>query len=72
MERINQNETCGCGKKVYTVKEISEMLGISLRSAYNLCGSDVFKVIRLGGKSIRIHKDSFDRWFSDTAGESKR
>lgn len=65
MERINQSETCGCGKKVYTVKEVSEMLGISLRSAYNLCGtSSEFKVIRLGGKSIRVHKDSFDRWFS--------
>lgn len=69
MERINQNKAYSCGKKVYTVKEVSEMLGISVRSAYNLCKAPKeFNVIRIGGKSIRVHKESFDRWFSGIQG----
>ena len=47
---------------VYTVEEISQMLVISLRSAYNLCNSTTaFRVLRVGG-SIRVPKDSFDAW----------
>ena len=47
---------------VYTVEEITQMLSISLRSAYNLCNSTTeFRVLRVGG-SIRIPKDSFDTW----------
>ena len=49
-------------KLVYTVEEISRMLAISLRSAYNLCNSTTeFRVLRVGG-SIRVPKDSFDAW----------
>lgn len=49
-------------KVVYTVEEISQMLAISLRSAYNLCNSTTdFRVLRAGG-NIRILKDSFDAW----------
>ena len=49
-------------KLVYTVEEISRMLAISLRAAYNLCNSTTeFRVLRAGG-SIRIPKDSFDAW----------
>jgi predicted nucleic acid-binding protein len=51
-------------KLVYTVKEISKMLEISLRSAYNLCNdTNDFKVVRLSEKSVRINKESFDNWF---------
>ena len=58
---INQTEP---KKLVYTVKEVSTMLDISLRSAYYLCNqSKDFKVIRLGDKSIRVNKESFDQWF---------
>ena len=49
-------------KVVYTVEEISQMLAISLRSAYNLCNTTTdFRVLRAGG-NIRILKDSFDAW----------
>ncbi len=55
----------GPKKLVYTVKEISHMLGISLRSAYNLCNATKdFKIVKLGEKSIRVNKESFDCWFS--------
>lgn len=46
---------------VYTVEEIAQMLSISLRSAYNLCSTTEFRVLRVGG-SISIPKDSFDAW----------
>lgn len=50
-------------KKVYTVKEVADMLEISPRHAYNFCNSSTeFEVIRIG-KSIRVKKDSFDKWF---------
>ena len=54
-------------KLVYTVKEVAQMLAISLRSAYNLCNSTTeFRVLRAGG-SIRIPKDSFDAWLHRAA-----
>lgn len=50
--------------KTYTVREVAEMLSISVRKAYLYCNETTdFKVIRIG-KSIRIHKASFDQWFS--------
>ena len=54
-------------KLVYTVKEVAQMLAISLRSAYNPCNSTTeFRVLRAGG-SIRIPKDSFDAWLNRAA-----
>ena len=54
-------------KLVYTVEEITRMLAISLRSAYNLCNSTTeFRVLRVGG-SIRVPKDSFDAWLHRAA-----
>ncbi len=58
---INQKEPM---KLVYTVKEISLMLGISLRSAYYLCNDTKdFKIVKLNERSIRVNKESFDNWF---------
>lgn len=52
-------------KKVYTIKEIAEILDISERHAYNFCNNaKEFAVIRIG-KSIRVKKDSFDLWFGN-------
>jgi plasmid maintenance system antidote protein VapI len=49
-------------KYTYTPKEISEILNISIRSAYNLCNNSTnFKIIRIG-RSVRVMKDSFDQW----------
>ncbi len=51
-------------QRVYTVEQIAEILAISPRSAYYLCeNTDKFKVIRLGRRLVRVHKDSFDKWF---------
>lgn len=54
-------------KLTYTVSEISKILSISTRSAYNLCnGETVFKVFKVG-RTVRVHKASFDNWFSEGA-----
>ena len=52
-------------KRIYTVNEIQEMLGIGRNSAYTLVNSGVFKTVRIGG-SIRISKQSFDEWLDKT------
>lgn len=49
------------GKRTYSVEEVREILGISRRKAYELCNSDVFKVIRIG-RALRVSKASFDFW----------
>jgi len=50
-------------QRTYTVNEVAEILGVSLRTVYYLCESTKdFKVIRMGRRCIRIHKESFDKW----------
>ena len=48
-------------KRVYTVEEISEILGISRSAAYELVKKDEFKSVCIGA-TIRISKSSFDAW----------
>jgi len=50
------------GKRTYTVSEIAALLQISKSKAYELCKRDYFKTINIG-RSVRISKASFDRWF---------
>ena len=49
------------GKRTYSVDEVREIVGISRRKAYDLCNSDIFKVIRVG-RALRVSKVSFDQW----------
>lgn len=48
-------------KRVYTVDEIQDILGISKTTAYQLVRSKVFHSVRVGGQ-YRISKKSFDTW----------
>ena len=48
-------------KRVYTVDEIQDILGIGRTSAYSLVKQKLFRSVRIGG-SIRISKKSFDEW----------
>jgi len=48
-------------KRTYTVKEVSDMLGIGKTAAYNLVKENHFKIVRVGA-AIRISKKSFDEW----------
>lgn len=56
--------------RTYTVEQVAEILGVSIRKAYYLCEATTdFKVIRLGRRCLRVHKDSFDKWL-DGGGSS--
>lgn len=51
--------------QTYTVKEVSAMLKVSIRKAYELCeDSSNFRVIRMG-RCVRVIKPSFDEWFEN-------
>lgn len=48
-------------KRVYTVDEIQDILGISKTTAYNLVKSNSFHSVKIGGH-YRVSKKSFDEW----------
>lgn len=56
-------------KRVYTVDEIMDILGISKTTAYQLVKSGVFHYVRAGGQ-IRISKKSFDKWLDQSNDKS--
>ena len=52
-------------QRTYTAEQVAQILGISIRKAYSLCETTTdFKVMRLGKRCLRIHKESFDEWFN--------
>lgn len=50
--------------EVMTIKEVKQFLKIGRNSAYDLVNRKEFKVLRVG-KSIRINKVEFLRWFDN-------
>ena len=52
-------------KRVYTVEEIHDILGISKTSAYNLVKSNAFHCVKVGGH-YRVSKKSFDAWLDNS------
>lgn len=48
-------------KRVYTVDEIQDILGISKTTAYALVKQQLFHSVQIGGH-YRISKKSFDKW----------
>ena len=52
-------------KRVYTVEEIQDILGISKTSAYNLVKSNAFHCVKVGGH-YRVSKKSFDAWLDNS------
>lgn len=65
-------ENCSTNtQRTYTVDQVAEILGVSVRKAYYLCeNAKDFKVIRLGRRCLRVHKESFDRWLDGTDSEA--
>lgn len=57
-------------KRVYTVDEIQDILGIGRNSAYNLVKSGLFHSVHIGG-NIRISKKSFDEWLDKQTDASQ-
>lgn len=62
---LNESETAyiesDYDKRIYTVEEIQDILGVSKTSAYNLVKSNVFHSVKIGDH-YRISRKSFDRW----------
>ena len=50
-------------QRTYTAEQIAQILGISVRKAYDFCATTKeFKVIRIGKRCVRVHKESFEKW----------
>ena len=62
---LNESETAyienDYDKRIYTVEEIQDILGVSKTSAYNLVKSNVFHSVKIGDH-YRISNKSFDKW----------
>lgn len=67
---MEKNNQCSPAQRTYTIEQVADILGVSIRKAYYLCGSTKeFRVIRLGPRCLRVHKESFDQWL-DRAGDA--
>lgn len=55
-------------KRVYTVEEMMDMLGIGKNAAYELVKSGMFHCVKVGSH-YRISKSSFDEWLEGNGGE---
>ena len=69
IEKMNSStegfEVLPCSnKRVYTCKEVQDILGVSRTTVYNLINSKVFHSVRIGGQ-YRISKISFDKWLDN-------
>lgn len=51
-------------KETYTVKEVSEILGVCTKTTYRLVKEEFFPVVKVG-RVIRISKKSFDNWLNN-------
>lgn len=54
-------------KRVYTVDEVKDILGISRPTVYNLLKEKEFSWVRVPGGKYRISKRSFDEWLDQGA-----
>ncbi|MDR1247606.1 MAG: helix-turn-helix domain-containing protein [Clostridiales Family XIII bacterium] len=64
MNDVSENHG-GFDQRTYTADQIAKILGVSVRKAYNLCETTTdFKVMHLGKRCLRVHKESFDQWLN--------
>ena len=47
--------------RTYTVPEIQDIMSISRPTAYKLCNSGLFPIVKIGNQ-IRVSKKAFDAW----------
>jgi excisionase family DNA binding protein len=52
-------------KKVFSVKEIAIILGVSVPGAYNLAARSDFPSVRLGERRIVIPVQAFNSWLEE-------
>lgn len=62
----NINPSSETVQPTYIAEQVAQILGISIRKAYGFCETTThFKVMRLGKRCLRIHKESFDQWLNE-------
>ena len=54
-------------KPVLTVKELAQMMGVSLPTAYTMTAIQGFTVIKIGRRKV-IHAEGFRRWLEQNSG----
>ena len=64
-EKMTFNDKRAEEKRVYTIREIMDILNIGKNSAYNLIHSGNFHYVKIGGH-YRISKKSFDEWLESS------
>ena len=58
---------------VYRIDTVAKILDMPLRSAYDFCAhTDAFVVKRLGPRTLRVEKESFDRWLRGQSGTAPK
>lgn len=63
---MDSGSNSGDAQRTYTAEQAAAILGVSVRTVYKMCETaQGFKVIRVGKKCLRIHKESFDAWLDD-------
>ena len=70
-QKLNESAGASKGTRSYTVKEITEILGISPSSAVKLIKANMFRSIRVG-REVRIPKADFDAWLDNESKEVNR
>ena len=71
MEKLNiENAVAQMEKRIYTIAEIQNILGVSKTIAYNLVKSGIFHIVKVGGQ-YRVPKKSFDAWLEGQDGDSE-
>lgn len=59
-------------KATYTVREMADILGISLPTAYELCNREDFPAIRVTPRRIIIPVDGLQRWLEEQSSGGKK
>lgn len=63
---IDQPTTETADRAVYTVKEISKLLGLTLNPTYALVRAGTIPAVKLGGRWV-VPKDRFHAWLNHPA-----
>lgn len=65
---VDTNNKITFEKRVYTVEDIMNMVGIGKNTAYELVKSGAFHFVKVGGH-FRIPKKAFDEWLEGVGGD---
>jgi excisionase family DNA binding protein len=66
----NQKEVSKMEKKVYSVSELAQMLGLNMHTTYELVRSEGFPALRVGKKWL-IPVGALDVWLNETSASRK-